>query len=114
MTGLSTGGVAALNVAILRPDLFAAAVAITPDRVPSGLCRLVGVPVWIFQNARDVRVPPRHARSIARAITACGGTARLTMFQRDGHDAWSEAYVYPGLYDWIRSQRRVPSSPPPS
>ena len=106
VTGLSTGGVAALELAILRPDSFSAVVAVTPDRVPSGLCRIGRIPVWIFQNARDVRVPPRHARSIARAITACGGTARLTMFPRDGHDAWSEAYVYPGLYDWIRAQRR--------
>ena len=106
VTGLSTGAVGALELAMLRPDSFSAVVAVTPDRVPAGLCRIGRIPVWIFQNARDVRVPPRHARSIARAITACGGTARLTMFPRDGHDAWSEAYVYPGLYDWIRAQRR--------
>ncbi|MFN2387859.1 MAG: prolyl oligopeptidase family serine peptidase [Thermoanaerobaculia bacterium] len=106
VTGLSTGGIAALKVAILRPDLFSAVVAVTPDSVPRDLCRLSQIPVWIFQNARDVRVPPRHARSIARAIHACGGTTRLTMFARDGHDAWSEAYVHPGLYDWIRAQRR--------
>ena len=110
VTGLSTGAVASLELAMLRPDSFSAVVAVTPDRVPAGLCRIGRIPVWIFQNARDVRVPPRHARSIARAITACGGTARLTMFPRDGHDAWSEAYVYPGLYDWIRAQR-LPARP---
>jgi predicted peptidase len=106
VTGLSTGGVAALNVAILRPDLFSAVVAVTPDSVPADLCRLARVPVWIFQNARDIRVPAKRARSIVRAIGACGGAARLTIYPRDGHDAWTEAYADPRLYDWIRSQRR--------
>jgi hypothetical protein len=35
------------------------------------------------------------------------------MFPRDGHDAWSEAYAYPGLYEWIRAQRRAPGARPP-
>lgn len=111
VTGLSTGAVAALELAMLLPDSLSAVVAVTPDRVPAGLCRIGRIPVWIFQNARDVRVPPRHARSIVRAITACGGTARLTMFPRDGHDAWSEAYAYPVLYDWLRAQRRPAPAP---
>jgi predicted peptidase len=105
-TGLSTGAVAALKLAIARPDLLSSVVAVTPDSVPKDLCRLDDVPVWLFQNARDIRVPPRWAKKIAREIEACGGSAKLTLFPRDGHDAWSEAYVYPGLYDWIRAQRR--------
>ncbi len=36
-------------------------------------------------------------------INACGGNATLTVYPDAGHDAWTETYSNPELYDWFLS-----------
>ena len=114
VTGLSTGATMALELAIREPARFAAIAAVSPTRIPPALCAMKDVPVWIFQNAGDERVPPSRVKKLARELEGCGGSGevKLTMYPREGHDAWTETYRRQDVYDWMLSHRR--SAPPPS
>jgi predicted peptidase len=106
VTGLSSGAFAALELAIFRPERFAAIAVVSNPRIPEDLCALSKIPVWIFHGARDERVPVRMAHRLRAALEACGGRVELTAYDGDGHDAWTRAYRGPDLYDWLQEQGR--------
>jgi predicted peptidase len=121
VTGLSTGATMALELAIREPARIAAIAAVSPTRIPPALCAMKDVPVWIFQNTGDERVPPSRVKKLARELEGCGGRGevKLTMYPREGHDAWTETYRRQDVYDWMLSHRRsapslerTPLSPP--
>jgi predicted peptidase len=109
VTGLSTGATSALELAIRHPELVAAVAAVAPTTAPASPCAMRDVPVWIFQNSGDERVPVSRSRKLARDLEQCGGRGevRLTIYPRDGHDAWTETYRRQDLYDWM--SRRGPA-----
>ena len=106
-TGLSTGATAALELAIRFPGRIAAVAAVTATGIPSGLCGMKDVPVWIFNNGGDERVPASRAKRLARELEACGGEAKLTIYPHQGHDAWTETYRTQALYEWFLKHRRT-------
>jgi predicted peptidase len=105
-TGLSTGATAALELAIRYPWMVAAVAAVTATGIPSGLCAMRDVPVWIFNNGGDDRVPASRAKKLARGLEECGAPVELTLYQREGHDAWTETYRRRHLYEWFLKHRR--------
>jgi predicted peptidase len=109
VTGLSSGATSALELAIRHPELVAAVAAVAPTSAPASLCAMRDVPAWIFQNSGDERVPVSRSRRLARELEQCGGRGevRLTVYPRDGHDAWTETYRRQDLYDWMSRQQRV-------
>jgi predicted peptidase len=110
-TGLSSGAVAALELAIRHPEKIAAIAVVSANEIPAGLCRMKEVPVWIFHNARDERVSVGRAKRLAREVEACRGEAKLTIFPTDGHDAWTETYRRKDLYEWFLKHRLTSPSP---
>ena len=46
------------------------------------------VPLRLYQNRGDIRVPVSVSRRIAKELAACGGRVDLTIFANEGHDAW--------------------------
>jgi len=104
-TGLSSGAVAALELAIRYPRKIAAVAAVTASAIPSGLCAMKDVPAWIFHNAGDERVPVSRAKRLARELESCGGDVEITLYPRDGHDAWTETYRRQDLYEWFLEHR---------
>jgi len=111
LTGLSMGGRAAWQLAATCPQRFAAVVPICGNvsRVPGlleRLCALRDTPVWVFHGARDPIVPLAESEQAVRALRACGGNVRLTVYPEGEHDAWTEAYASPDLYAWLLAQRR--------
>jgi predicted peptidase len=110
VTGLSTGALAAWELAIAAPDRVAAIAPVTTHRVPEGLCAARSVPVWAFHNARDARAPVRVTKKAVEAFRACGGDARLTVYPEDGHDAWTRTYGRADLYEWFLTHRREAGS----
>jgi predicted peptidase len=105
-TGLSSGALAAVELAIRHPEKVAAVAAISASEVPSGLCAMKDVAVWIFHNAGDEHVPSARAKRLARALGECGGEVHLTIYPREGHDAWTETYRRQDLYEWFLKHRR--------
>jgi predicted peptidase len=104
-TGLSSGAVAALELAIRHPERIAAVVPISAHIIPAELCRMKDVPAWIFHSSGDERIPFARAQRLARELEACGGEVRLTIYDKRDHDAWTDAYATPALWDWLRRQR---------
>lgn len=105
LTGLSRGGHASWRWAALEPQRFAAVAPVAGWGDPSTACKLKDKPVWAFHGDRDDVVMPEGSFLMARAIRACGGRPRLTIYPDLGHNAWDPAYDDPALYLWLLSHR---------
>jgi predicted peptidase len=75
---------------------------------PEKLCDLKDVPVWVFHGEKDISIPHEQTADIlVSALQACGGTVRYTLYPDTGHDAWTEPYDDPALYDWLLEQPKA-------
>jgi hypothetical protein len=36
---------------------------------------------------------------------------RFTLYPEAGHDAWTETYANPALYEWFLQHQRLPAAP---
>jgi predicted peptidase len=107
LAGLSSGGNGCWEMAVRHPDRFAGVAPISSSGGdPSRISRLVGVPVWAFNNVDDRSTPIDSVRASVRALQAAGGQAHLTEYQASGHDAWSAAFRRDDVLDWLLAQRR--------
>jgi predicted peptidase len=106
VTGLSMGGYGTWQLAGQHPELFAAVVPICGGGDPLQACDLRDVPVWAFHGAKDRVVPVAESESMVEALRACGGDVQLTIYPDAGHDAWTETYDDPALYEWLLRHRR--------
>lgn len=105
LTGLSRGGHATWRWAAAEPQKFAAIAPVAGRGDPSTACSLKDKPVWAFHGDRDDVVPPEGSFAMVRAIRACSGSPRLTIYPDLGHNAWDPAYDDPALYLWLLSHR---------
>jgi predicted peptidase len=105
LTGLSRGGHASWKWAAAEPNRFAAVATVAGRGDPTTACALKAKPVWAFHGDRDDVVIPEGSFAMVRAIRACGGSPRLTIYPDLGHNAWDPAYDDPALYLWLLSQR---------
>lgn len=106
LTGLSLGGHGTWRWASTNPGLFAAIVPISGWGDPSVACTLKDLPVWAFHGAKDSVVPAEGSIGMVEAVNSCGGNAKMTLYPDSGHDAWTQSYANPALYDWLLHQRR--------
>lgn len=105
LTGLSRGGHATWRWAAAEPWRFAAIAPVAGRGDPATACTLARLPVWAFHGDRDDVVIPEGSFVMARAIRACGGQPRLTIYPDLGHNSWDPAYDEPALYLWLLSHR---------
>ena len=89
-----------------EPTRFAAVAHVAGEGDPATACTIKDIPIWAFHGDRDDVVVPEGSFFMQRAIRACGGSARLTIYPNWGHNAWDPAYDDPALYYWMLSQRR--------
>jgi predicted peptidase len=108
LTGLSMGAFGAFDLAADHPDLFAAIVAISGGEASAllGWCPFMGVPIRVFHGELDEVVPARLSREVARQLEGCGNEVELTIYPGVGHDAWTQTYEDPALWEWLLQQRR--------
>lgn len=105
LTGLSRGGHATWRWAAAEPQRFAAIAPVAGRGEVSSACALRSTPLWAFHGDRDDVVIPEGSFAMARAIRACGGQPRLTIYPDLGHNSWDPAYDDPALYMWLLSHR---------
>ena len=108
LTGLSMGGYGTWHLAAAQPDRFAAIAPICGgglwyEGFPEKVCVLEKVPVWAFHGAKDPSVPLEESAKMVRALEACGGNVRFTVYPDATHDSWTETYDNPELYEWFLS-----------
>ena len=107
VTGASTGGTGALNLAAAHPGRFAAIVPIsTPIHLSPAVVAETGLPIWNFYNNRDSAGVVRAIRSCREDLLAAGVSPHVTEFIQQGHNAWDAAYASPALYRWMLQQNR--------
>jgi len=127
LTGISMGGYGSWELALTRPDQFAALVPIcgalrapradrpglmvdqvadAEDPYQATVARLRHVPTWIFHGALDALVPTTDDRAIAAASRKNGVDWRYTEYPDVQHNAWDPTYRNPALWQWMFSQQR--------
>lgn len=106
LTGMSRGGFGAWRMAIQNPDKFAALVPVCGGGLPDYAKRIKHVPVWAFHGANDRTIPLSRSVAMVEALLAVGGNVKLTVYPEAGHDAWTQAYNSPALYEWMLQQSR--------
>jgi len=108
LTGLSMGGFGTWDLAILRPDRFAAIAPICGgDRMNAidAPKYLRDTPTWVFHGAMDQVVKLEASSRIVKALNDAGGDVQFTIYPMAGHDSWTETYANPKLYDWFLRHR---------
>lgn len=126
LTGLSLGGYASFELALMRPDRFAAVVPICGGFDPpeaqfvarrkalggvsshdEAAQKLRGIPFWVFHGAKDDVVSVENSRQMVDALKRAGAEVRYTEFPEARHNSWDPAYATAELWPWLFAQRRL-------
>ena len=106
LTGASMGGSGTWRLAAAHPERFAAIVPICGRGDPAEAKQLARLPIWVFHGAKDPVVRIASEKTMVEAIQAAGGNVKFTIYTDAGHDAWTETYNNPELYEWLLKQKR--------
>ena len=104
--GVSMGGYAAWQMGMSLPHIFAAMVPICGGGMYWNAARLKNVPVWAFHGADDAVVYPEESEKMVAAVNACGGSARLTVYEGIAHPVWLEVYGDAKVFEWLLSHEK--------
>ncbi|MBL9174360.1 MAG: prolyl oligopeptidase family serine peptidase [Verrucomicrobiales bacterium] len=114
LTGLSMGGYGTWTLATSHPHLFAAIAPVCGGGDSDDVAwvkrgdpkAFESLGVWAFHGAKDNVVPLSESQDMVRALKETGcRDIQLTVFPEAGHDAWTEAYSNPKLYEWFLRHR---------
>ena len=115
LTGLSMGGYGTWNLGLAYPERFAAIAPmcgggqmidpiVTRNDKPESFLSL---PIWAFHCQGDPTVPVGESSRMVDALKKVGCTdIKLTIYPRNDHDCWTEAYQDPELYTWFLGHTR--------
>lgn len=108
VAGVSSGGNACWEMALRHPGQFAAIAPVAAaggDKSRAG--KLLGCPIWAFNNVYDKQAPIDGTRQMVAAVRAAGGRAKLTEVVNIGHAVWIEAlHNDSNLLEWLLARRR--------
>ena len=110
VTGLSMGGFGTWSLAAATPDRFAAIAPICGGGDPERARSITHIPAWVFHGAKDTTVLLERSEKMVAALKKYGGAVRFTVYPNAGHDAWTETYANPELYQWLLQQKRKPKT----
>lgn len=111
VTGMSMGGFGTWAMAAHLPDRVAAIVPICGGGDPFRAKRIAHIPAWVFHGAKDPAVPLQMSQKMVEALKKNGSNVKLTVYPEAGHDAWTETYNNPQVYEWLLQQKRTPKKP---
>jgi len=113
--GASMGGYGTWQLAISMPEHFAAIVPICGGGMYWNASRLMHVPVWAFHGGKDPVISPEESRKMTDAVNRSGGSAKLTIYPENDHNAWSDTYSNPEVFQWLLAHKKEHSrSVPPA
>ena len=101
LTGVSMGAYAAWQLAMTKPDMFAALVPVCGGGMYWNAERLKNMPVWAFHGALDEVVLPEESIKMVREINKSGGNAKITVFEKADHNAWDPAFALDEMWNWM-------------
>lgn len=104
VTGLSMGGQGTWTLALTQPNRFAAIAPVCGWTDSWEVCKISHLPIWVFHGAKDNVVPVTESQQMVEALKQCGAEKiKLTIYPEANHDAWTETYNNPVLYNWLLS-----------
>ena len=101
LTGASMGGYATWQLAMSMPGCFAAIIPVCGGGMYWNAARLAGTPVWAFHGALDDAVLVEESIKMVDAVNNNGGSAKLTVYPNNTHDAWNDTYSNPEVFEWL-------------
>ena len=101
LTGMSMGGYGTFYLSMAYPERFAALAPICGGGDPSKVSRIKHLPIWVFHGARDNVVPIEESEIMVSALRKAGADVQFTVYPHATHDAWTETYNNPKLYEWL-------------
>lgn len=104
--GVSMGGFATWQIAMSRPDLFAAIVPICGGGMYWNAGRLKNMPIWAFHGKLDDTVYVEESEKMVAWTRRYGGDPKLTIYPENGHNAWSDTYGNSQVFQWLLSHRK--------
>ena len=99
--GASMGGYGTWQIAMSMPEYFAAIAPICGGGMYWLAYRLVNVPAMAFHGALDDVVNPEESLKMVAAVNRNGGNAKVTIYPKNNHDAWSDTYRNPEVFKWL-------------
>lgn len=114
LTGLSMGGYGTWSLGLAHPERFAAIAPICGGGDTIGVLLLnprhekafKSLGIWAFHGGKDEVVRLSESERMVKAVNDHGGNAKLTVYPDAGHDAWTETYNNPELYNWFMKFQR--------
>ena len=106
LIGHSMGGYASWQLAMTKPEWFAAVVPICGGGMSWNADRLKNVPLWAFHGTLDEVVRIYESIDMVNAVNRSGGHAKLTVYDNAAHDSWTETYANPEVYQWLLKHRK--------
>jgi predicted peptidase len=106
LTGLSRGGYGAWRLAMEDPDRFAAMVVISGAAPAPYAGWLQDLPIRVFHGDQDDDIPVEESQRIVTTLKARGADVELTVYPGVGHDAWTQTYADPAVWEWLFQHRR--------
>lgn len=105
LIGNSMGGYATWQLAMSAPELFAAIIPICGGGMYWNAAQLVNVPIWAFHGGLDPAVFPEESKKMVDAVNRRGGSAKLTIYPENGHNAWSDTYKNYEVFEFLLSHK---------
>ena len=106
LTGVSMGAYAAWQLAMTKPDMFAALVPVCGGGMYWNAARLKNIPIRAFHGALDTTVLPEESVHMVAAVNNSGGKAELTVYPYMAHNSWERAFADDEMWKWMLSQKR--------
>ena len=109
LTGLSMGGFGSWELAMRRPEVFAALAPACGGGDESKAALLKDIPIWTAHGDADRVVWPDRTRRMVKAVKAAGGNVKYTEYKGVGHNSWTPFHSDPeGVIPWMFEQVRKP------
>lgn len=107
LTGNSMGGFGTWSLAMARPDLFAAIVPVCGGGMPWNTYMLENMPIWAFHCSGDPIVGVHETQKMLEGVRRYTKAEVLeTIYPYDYHDAWTETYSNPKVYEWLLTKTK--------
>ena len=103
--GVSMGAYAAWQLAMSQPTLFAAMIPICGGGMCWNASRLKDIPIWAFHGGKDTTVLPEESIRMVEKVNKRGGSAKLTVYLENEHNAWDDTFKNPEVFTWLLSHK---------
>lgn len=106
LVGASMGAYTTWQLAMSRPELFAAIVPICGGGMYWNAGRLKDIPIWAFHGKEDPVVFCEESEKMVHAVNAAGGNAKLTIYEGVEHASWVNAFENQEMWAWLMEQKK--------